>query len=79
MARSPIACLITWSVIGGLSSDGGHASPRQARHAMALVVDRGAIGRPLGLPAVACTWGSRGGEPARSQAARCASIAVCAA
>lgn len=41
--------------------------------AAALVVDRGAIGHPLRLPGpMACSRGSRGREPARSQVAQCA-------
>ena len=44
--------------------------------AVALEVDRGAIRCPLGLPAVACTRGSRGGDLVRSQAAHGAAIVL---
>ena len=46
---------------------------------MPPVVDRGAIGRPLGLPADGLHDGLRSGVPARCQAGRDVSIALCAA
>ena len=47
--------------------------------AVALVVDRGTIGRPLGCRPMACTKSSRGGELVRSQVGRHVSIAPTAA
>ena len=43
---------------------------------MTFVVDRGALRRPLELPADDCTRGSRGCDPGRSQAAHRVAIAL---
>ena len=53
------------------------AAPRRAagRRAWPAAKSAGACGARWGCRPMACTMGSRGGEPARSEAARCASNA----